>query len=164
MFQKETKRNINVLALKIEDLDAAGGSSAQPVSVRAEHQGIDDVTGLEGVQVLAVVQVPEHGDTILATGGGERTIGGDGDGVDIPGMSVVVGAQLALGKLPDLLRKKIKSAPNRIEKTAVVGKKKAIRDLGDKVLSHWAEPSEVANIMCSIILGRGEGKQQISDR
>lgn len=91
------KRNgYNILALKIENLDAAGGGSAQPVSVRAEHQGVDNITCLEGVQVLAVVQVPKHGDAILTTRGGEGAIGGYGDGVDVSGVAVVVGAQLAL--------------------------------------------------------------------
>jgi len=44
--------------------------------------------------VLALVQIPEHGDTILATRGGKRTIGGDRNSVDVAGMAVVVGLQL----------------------------------------------------------------------
>jgi hypothetical protein len=53
--------------------------------------------------VLALVQVPEHGDTVLATGGSEGTVGGDGDGVDVTSVAIVVGLQLELGKFPDLM-------------------------------------------------------------
>jgi hypothetical protein len=52
--------------------------------------------------VLAVVEVPKHGDTVLATGGGEGTIWGDSEGVDVTSVAVVVGLQLALVELPDL--------------------------------------------------------------
>ena len=92
------------LALKVEDLDAGGGGSAQPVAVGGEDEGVDNVTGLEGVEVLALVEVPEHGDTVLAAGSSERTVGRDGDGVDVAGVAVVVGLELELLELPDLLR------------------------------------------------------------
>jgi len=52
--------------------------------------------------VLAVVQVPEHGDTVFSTGSSEGAIGRDGDGVDIASVAVVVGAEFALAELPDL--------------------------------------------------------------
>jgi hypothetical protein len=52
--------------------------------------------------VLALVEIPEHGDAVASTGSAEGTIGGDGDSVDVTGVSDVVGAKLALGKLPDL--------------------------------------------------------------
>jgi hypothetical protein len=54
--------------------------------------------------VLAVVKVPKHGDTVLSSGGSERSIGGNGEGVDVTSVAVVVGLELALGKLPDLER------------------------------------------------------------
>ena len=90
------------LALQVEDLHAASGSRTQPVSVGREHQGVDDITGLERVEVLALVQVPEHSDTVLAAGCRERTIGRDRDGVDVAGVAVVVGLQLELLEFPDL--------------------------------------------------------------
>ena len=93
---------IDPLALKVEDCDAGGGSSAEPVAVGGEDKGVDDVTGLEGVEVLALVKVPKHGNAILSAGGSERTIGGDGHGVDVASVTVVVGLQLELLKFPDL--------------------------------------------------------------
>ena len=91
------------LGLEIEDLDARGGGSAEPVSVGGEDERVDDVSSLERVEVLAVVEVPEHGDAVLSSRSGERTVRGHGDGVDVSGVSVVVGSQLALGKLPNLI-------------------------------------------------------------
>jgi hypothetical protein len=92
------------LGLQVEDLDARLGGGAQPVSVGREDQGVDNVSGFERVQVLAVVQVPEHGDTVLTTGGGQRSIGGDGQGVDVTGVTEVVGLELASVEFPNLCR------------------------------------------------------------
>ena len=52
--------------------------------------------------MFALVQVPEHGDSVLSTGSGQRTVGRDREGVDVSGVSVVVGLELALVQLPDL--------------------------------------------------------------
>jgi hypothetical protein len=65
---------------------------------------VDLIAGVEGVEVLGLVQVPEHGGTVLATGGAERAIGGDGDGVDVAGVTDVVGLQAAGSELPNLDR------------------------------------------------------------
>lgn len=92
------------LALEVEDFDACSGGSAEPVTVRGEDEGVDDVTSLKGVEVLALVKVPEHGDAVLATGGSERTIWRHGDGVDVAGVAVVVGLQLELLQFPNLRR------------------------------------------------------------
>jgi hypothetical protein len=90
------------LLLEIEDDDAAGGGGAEPVSVGGEDEGVDLVVGVERVQVLGLVKIPEHGGAVLATRGAEGTVGGDGDGVDVAGVADVVGLQLAAGELPDL--------------------------------------------------------------
>jgi hypothetical protein len=90
------------LLLEIEDDDVAGSGSAEPVTVGGEDQGVDLVTGVEGVQVLGLVEIPEHGGTVLATRGAEGTIGGDGDGVDVTGVADVVGLELAGGEFPNL--------------------------------------------------------------
>ena len=52
--------------------------------------------------MLALVEIPEHGDTILATRGSKGTIGRNRDGVDVAGVAVVVGLELELGEFPDL--------------------------------------------------------------
>ena len=57
---------------------------------------------IQGVQVLAVIQVPEHGLGVLAAGSAEGAVGGHGDGVQVAGVTNVVGLQLAVGQVPDL--------------------------------------------------------------
>ena len=52
--------------------------------------------------MLALVQVPKHGDAILATRCRKRTVGRNRDGVDVAGVTIVVGLQLELGEFPDL--------------------------------------------------------------
>lgn len=47
------------------DFDAGASGSTQPVAVRAEAEGIDDITTVQGVQVLALIQVPQHSLAIL---------------------------------------------------------------------------------------------------
>jgi hypothetical protein len=129
---------------KVEDLDARGGSGTEPVSVGGEDKGVDDVSGLERVEVLAVVEVPEHGDAILSSGSGERTVGGDGNGVDVTGVTVVVGSELALGELPDLERGRAREEERgnkegkSVRRFDQVGETKGVdpvgvRDLGDKI-------------------------------
>jgi hypothetical protein len=44
--------------------------------------------------VLALVKIPEHGNTVFAAGSRERAIGGDRDGVDVARVPVVIGLQL----------------------------------------------------------------------
>jgi hypothetical protein len=90
------------LVLEIPDLDTVLGSSAEPVTVRREGKGMDKGTGLQGVEVLGLVQVPEHDNTVLTGGGTEGTIGGDGNSVDITVVANKVGTELHLGKIPDL--------------------------------------------------------------
>lgn len=90
------------LLLEVEDDDVAGGGSAEPVAVGGEDKSVDLVTGVKRVEVLGLVEVPQHGGTVLATGGAQGTIGGDGNGVDVAGVADVVGLQLAGGELPDL--------------------------------------------------------------
>jgi hypothetical protein len=90
------------LLLEVEDGDAGRGGSAQPVAVGRENESVDLVTGLEGVEVLGLVKVPEHGGTVLTTGGAEGSIGRDSDGVDIAAVADVVGLETARGELPNL--------------------------------------------------------------
>lgn len=90
------------LLLEVKDDDAGGGGGAEPVAVGREDEGVDLVVGVQGVQVLGLVQVPQHGGAVLAARGAQRAIGGDGHGVDVAGVADVVSLQLAGGELPDL--------------------------------------------------------------
>jgi hypothetical protein len=91
-----------VLLLKVEDGDGGGGGSTEPVSVGGEDESVDLIAGLERVEVLGLVQVPEHGGTILATRSAQGSIGGDGDGVDVAGVADVVGLDAARCEFPNL--------------------------------------------------------------
>jgi hypothetical protein len=95
-------RDDELLGFQIPDLDGRGGGCAQPVAGRREAQGVDDVTSLEGRQVAALVEVPEHGLAVLATGSAQRTIRGHGNGVNVAGVADQVVAQTAERQRPDL--------------------------------------------------------------
>ena len=64
---------------------------------------MDLVAGGQGIEVLGLVKVPEHGSAVFAARGAERAVGGDGHGVDVAGMAYVVGLDAAGGEFPDLL-------------------------------------------------------------
>jgi len=90
------------LRLQVPDLDGFVGGSAEPVSVGGEAKSIDDISSLKRVQVLALGQVPKHGNTVLSTGGAKRTIRRDRDGVQVAGVAHEIGHQLAVGEIPHL--------------------------------------------------------------
>lgn len=90
------------LLLEIEDDDRAGSSSAEPVAVGREHESVDLIVCVEGVQMLGLIEVPEHSGTILATGSAEGAVGGDSDGVDVAGVTDVVSLKLAARQFPNL--------------------------------------------------------------
>lgn len=90
------------LLLQVEDDDAAGSGGAEPVAVGRKDESVNLVVGVERVQMLGLVKVPEHGGTILAARSAERAIRRDGDGVDVASVANVVGLELAAGELPNL--------------------------------------------------------------
>jgi len=92
----------HVLAFQIPDLDDGSGGGAEPVAVGGEAQGVDDVIVVQSVQVLAVIQVPEHGLGVLAAGSAQGTVGAHGHGVQVSVVTNVVGLQLAVLQRPDL--------------------------------------------------------------
>jgi hypothetical protein len=96
---------------------------------------VDLVTGVEGVEVLGLVEIPEHGNTILATGGAERPIRGDGDGVDVARVTDVVSLEAAGSELPNLLSPVscILSDVVKINHDAEIAEKK----------ENWASPSGI---------------------
>lgn len=90
------------LLLQVKDDDGRGGGSAQPVAVGREDEGVDLITSGERVEVLGLVQVPEHRGSILSTGSAKRAIRRDGDGVDVAGVANVVSLDAAGGEFPNL--------------------------------------------------------------
>ena len=90
------------LLLEVENDDGARRRGAQPVSVGGEDQGVDLVAGGQGVEVLGLIEVPEHGGAVFAARGAEGAVGGDGHGVDVAGVADVVGLDAAGGEFPDL--------------------------------------------------------------
>jgi hypothetical protein len=93
----------NVLGLKIPDLNTRVGTSAEPITVGGEDEGVDDISSIEGVEVLALVEVPQHGSAVLSTRGAERTVRGNSDGVDVASVANEVLTELELvGDGPDL--------------------------------------------------------------
>merc|ERR1719160_2131807 len=86
----------DLLVLEIPDLDGRVRRGNEPIVLRAEAERIDGATGIEGVQVLAVVHVPKHRSAVLAARRTQRTIRRDRYSVDNTGMACEVGAQLAI--------------------------------------------------------------------
>lgn len=64
---------------------------------------MDLIAGVEGVKVLGLVQVPQHGGSVLAARGAQGSVWGDGDGVDVAGVADVVGLETAGRELPNLV-------------------------------------------------------------
>jgi hypothetical protein len=91
-----------ILGLKVPDLDRLGGGGAEPVPVGREDEGVDGVAGVERVEVLALLEIPEHGGAVLATRGAEGTVGGDGHAVEVAGVAHKVGPELAAREVPHL--------------------------------------------------------------
>ena len=90
------------LLLEIENGDRGGCGGAEPISVGREDKSMDLITGLEGIEVLRLVEIPQHSGTVLAAGSAERTIGGDCYGIDVARMADVIGLDSARGELPHL--------------------------------------------------------------
>lgn len=63
---------------------------------------MDLVASVERVEVLRLVQIPEHSSSVLPSGRAERAIGGDGDGVDIARVTNVVSLDAAGSEFPNL--------------------------------------------------------------
>jgi len=92
----------DVLVLQVPDLDGSIGGGAQPVVLRGEAHGVDGGVVLQRVQVLSIIDIPQHGGSVLTTGTTKRTIRRDGDGVQDTSVSGQVGLQLAVVEVPDL--------------------------------------------------------------
>lgn len=94
----------DILAQEIPDLNGRLGGRAEPVAHGAEDEAVDHIAGLERVQMLGSIQVPQHDGAVLATRGAQGTIGRDGNNVDVATMAKVIDAQVRRLRLqvPDL--------------------------------------------------------------
>jgi len=92
----------DVLVFQIPDLDGSIGGCAQPVVLRREAHSVDGAVGIQGIQVLTVVNIPQHSGTVLTTGTTQTSIRRDGDGVKDTGVASQVGFQLAVVQVPNL--------------------------------------------------------------
>lgn len=72
------------------DLDGGSKRSTQPVSVGREAKGCDDVIVVQGVEVLAIIQVPEHSLHVLASRGTQGAIRRNCDCVQVARVTKVV--------------------------------------------------------------------------
>jgi len=89
-------------AFQVPDLDGSAGRGAEPVSVGREGESVDGVASVEGVKMFSFVQIPQHGLTVLATGGAKGAVRRHGDRVQVTSVADVVRLQLAVGKVPNL--------------------------------------------------------------
>jgi len=94
----------DTLALQIPNHDTTARGSTKPVSSRRETQCVNLIFGFKGVEMFWIVEVPEHGCAVFSAWSTERAIGGDGDGVDVSGVAVVISAEFAFGQFPNLLQ------------------------------------------------------------
>lgn len=85
------------LFLEIKDDNGAGRGGAQPVAVGREGERMHLVAGVQRIEVLGLVEIPEHGRTVFSARRAKRPIGRDGDGVDVAGVADVVGLNAARG-------------------------------------------------------------------
>ena len=52
--------------------------------------------------MFAIIQIPQHGDSIFPARSGEGPVGRHSEGVEVSSVTVVIGLELTFGELPDL--------------------------------------------------------------
>mmetsp|Transcript_45226 Transcript_45226/g.112351 ORF Transcript_45226/g.112351 Transcript_45226/m.112351 type:complete len:211 (-) Transcript_45226:589-1221(-) len=92
----------HILILQIPYLDGVVCSGAQPVVLGGEAECVDGDARLEGVEVFALVDVPQHRRAVLAAAGAQGAVGRDGHRVQGAAVAGQVGLQLAVGQTPHL--------------------------------------------------------------
>lgn len=80
-----------LFVFEVEDFDGGSGSSIELVLVGGEDESVDNVFGVERVEVFVFVEVLEYGDIVFIIGGSEGIVGRDGEGVKVIGVIVVGG-------------------------------------------------------------------------
>ena len=99
---REANLSDDNLRLEVPDDDASRGTSAQPVSVRREDEGVDDSVSLEGVQVFALIQIPQHGLLVLSSRGAQGSIRGNSHSVQVASVLLQRLSELAVAEVPHL--------------------------------------------------------------
>jgi hypothetical protein len=99
------------LGLKIPNLNLLIRSSAQPITVGRETKRMNNLTRIQGVKTLSLIQIPKHGSSVLSSRSTERSIGRDTDGVEVSSVSNKVVTALAVAQGP-YLHKTIPSTRN----------------------------------------------------
>merc|ERR1719150_1104451 len=72
-----------VLALQVPHLDAGAAGRTQPVPVGGEGEAVDGLAAVQGVQVLPVIEVPQHGLGVLPTAGTQGAVRRESHRVDV---------------------------------------------------------------------------------
>lgn len=57
---------------------------------------------VERVQVFAFVEIPQHRVAVFSAGRAKGAVRGDGDGVEVAAMAVVIRLEFAIGQIPNL--------------------------------------------------------------
>lgn len=84
------------------DFDWWTVGDAQPVTVWWEAESVDAVIVVQGVQMFAIVKIPEQSFGVFATGCAQWTVWWNGDGVQVTIVTLVVDLEFAVGQVPDL--------------------------------------------------------------
>ena len=88
--------------MKVFNFSSTGvGGGDEPVVLGGEAEGVDGGTGIEGVEMLAFRDVPQHDGAVLATGGAQGAIRRDGNGVNRSVVADELGAELHGRDVPD---------------------------------------------------------------
>lgn len=82
------------------NLDGGSKRSAQPVSVWREAKSGDDVIVVKGVQVFAVVQVPQHSFAVFTAASAKRSVRRNRHRVQVTVMALVVDLDAAISQVP----------------------------------------------------------------
>lgn len=92
----------HLFACQIPDLDWWSVSDAQPVAIRREAQGVDDVIMIQGMQMLSIIQIPQQSLAILSAWSAQWTIRWNSNGVQVSIVAIVIQLQFAVGQIPNL--------------------------------------------------------------
>jgi len=94
----------HVLSLQVPNLDEGSRRSAEPVAIGGEAKGVDDVRVVEGVEMLLIMQIPQHSLRVFSSRRAKGPVRGHSHGVQVSSVLIVARLQLAVGQVPHLDR------------------------------------------------------------